>query len=496
MGLGEFSQLPFGGFGGYTAIVVRDRLQETESKMAAQAEKLIRTAKEKLMNKKLMVAAVAAAFVAPAALAQSSVTIGGTVDIIWDTAKANGATNNGGAAGAAAAPTSNNNLKSADRVRDGAGSNIRFTVIEDLGGGNSAFVQVESAVIVNSDQRTNALGAGGAVANQAGSPVWGNRNSGIGLRSKTMGRILIGVWDVHYHETYNVDPGWIPGNAAQSILGLMNSFGAASSAGAVTIGGRYSNVIRWDSPTWGGFDIAVAYARPTDAAPANTSGSLIDGKNNRAWNFAPKYQNGGLTVVYSYLSDKDIAQAAAVTLWGFDATPAASLWKITSNRLGARYKFANGLGIGAMWDSSKTHIAAESAVAAGVFTGLPSSDIKRTVWAFPVTYDTGNHHIMGTYARAGNWRGNLGGTDIGSILVAPANVAPATFSVGSETGARMWSLGYQYNLSQRTNISLSYASIRNKALARYDFFANSSGLAATGYGADPRTYGIGLRHTW
>ena len=437
------------------------------------------------MNRKLMVAAVAAAFVAPAAFAQSSVTIGGTINILWDTARANGATNNGGAV--------NNNLKSADRVRDGAGSNIRFTVIEDLGGGNSAFVQVESAVIQNSDQRSNALGGTGfTAASGNAAPVWGNRNTGIGLRSKDMGRILIGVWDVHYHETYAVDPGWIPGNSAQSILGLMNTMGAASAnVGAIGIGGRYSNVIKWDSPTWSGVTLSVAYARPTDGIPPNANGSITNGKKNRMWNFAPRYENGGLTVQYSYLQDKDILGGAAA-FWNLPAAGAATVFKITSNRLGARYKFANGLGIGAMWDSSKTNIAAET----GALVGLPGSSVKRTVWAIPVTYDFGNHHLQGTWARANNWSGNLGGISVGNVNITPAAVAPATFSVGSETGARLWSLGYQYNLSQRTNVSLSYATIRNKALARYDFFANSSGLAAGSYGADPRTFGIGLRHTW
>ena len=82
------------------------------------------------MNRKVLVAAVAAAFVAPAAFAQSSVTVGGTINIMWDTIKATGNTGGDVAGGV------NNSLRSHDRVRDGAGSNIRFTVIEDLGGGN------------------------------------------------------------------------------------------------------------------------------------------------------------------------------------------------------------------------------------------------------------------------------------------------------------------------------------------------------------------------
>src|SRR3990167_5675669 len=104
------------------------------------------------MNRKLMVAAVAAAFAAPAAYAQSSVTVGGTINIIFDSARASGASNDN-------AGGNRFNIRSHDRVRDGLGSNIRFSVIEDLGGGNSAFVQVESAVLSNSDTRNNAIAA-------------------------------------------------------------------------------------------------------------------------------------------------------------------------------------------------------------------------------------------------------------------------------------------------------------------------------------------------
>jgi len=172
------------------------------------------------MKKNVMVAAVAAAFVAPA-FAQSSVTVGGTVNIMWDNVRATGNT------GGDAVGGGNNGLKSADRVRDGAGSNIRFTVIEDLGGGNSAFVQVESAVIMNSDQRADLAGNNqGIGANGSTTAIWGNRNTGIGIRSKTAGRFLIGVWDVHYHEHYNVDPGWIIGNSAWSTLALTQNMGS------------------------------------------------------------------------------------------------------------------------------------------------------------------------------------------------------------------------------------------------------------------------------
>jgi predicted porin len=139
--------------------------------MAAQAAKLIK--KGEIMNRKVLVAAVAAAFVAPAAFAQSSVTVGGTINILWDNVRANGNT------GGDVAGRLNNSMRSHDRVRDGAGSNIRFTVIEDLGGGNSAFVQVESAVIQNSDQRADLVGnVQGVTTSGNSTAVWGNRNTG------------------------------------------------------------------------------------------------------------------------------------------------------------------------------------------------------------------------------------------------------------------------------------------------------------------------------
>jgi predicted porin len=94
---------------------------------------------------------------------------------------------------------------------------------------------------------------------------------------------------------------------------------------------------------------------------------------------------------------------------------------------------------------------------------------------------------MATYARARDWRGNVGGASVGDIFI-------GTHNLGSESGANFWSIGYMYNLSQRTNVSVGYARTRNEALVRYDMFANSSGNTAVG--SDPRSFSVGLRHTF
>jgi len=438
------------------------------------------------MNRKVLVAAVAAAFAAPAAFAQSSVTVGGTINILWDNVRA------GGNTGGDVAGGTNQGLKSHDRVRDGAGSNIRFTVIEDLGGGTSAFVQVESAVIMNSDQRADAIGNAGAGLGTTGAStaIWGNRNSAVGIRSKVAGRFLIGVWDVHYHEHYAIDPAWIPGNSAWSTLSLTQNMGSGFSINPA-FGGRANNTIKWDSPNWSGFSISASYSRPTDLAPPNSgvAGDVRDGRKNRAWNIAPRFERGGLSVVYSYLQDKDATSNATLSFAGTNvaAGTVSAAWKITSSRLGVRYKFPFGLGIGALWDSGKisntTNVVAAQA------------SIKREVWAFPFSYDTGNHHIMATYAKARDWRGSLGGTGVGAVgNPAIGGQAAGTMNFGSDTGAQFFSIGYMYNLSQRTNVSVGYARTRNEGLVRYDMFANSSGNTAVG--ADPKSFAVGLRHTF
>jgi predicted porin len=121
--------------------------------------------------------------------------------------------------------------------------------------------------------------------------------------------------------------------------------------------------------------------------------------------------------------------------------------------------------------------------------------LKRTVWAFPISYDTGNHHVMATWARARDWRGQIGGVGLGSVSIGALNGQPAnTLNFGSDTGANFFSLGYMYNLSQRTNVSVGYARTRNDALVRYDMFANGTGNTAIG--ADPRSVSVGLRHTF
>jgi predicted porin len=451
------------------------------------------------MQKKLLAVAVAGALVAPAAMAQSSVTISGALNLWYESAGASGASN------ASTATATTFDVKRRDRIQDGAGSNIRFTVVEDLGSGMSAFGQVESAVFNNADTRATNYGAGGPAATVGG---WANRNSGVGLRGKAWGEFLLGIWDTHYNESYAVDNQLLTGPSHSSSLALLNTFGTpgnGSTALNPTVGGRLGNVLRYASPNWGGFHFNAAYSRPSDGlvstAAAGGTALPIEGKKNTVWNFAPKYTAGPIHIGYSYMQDKDgvstpTAAPFAGAAIGGTATPAGSastatvsLNKITSNRLQGAYTAPFGLKVGLIWDRSKLDSVGNVATA-------PSSKIERDVWSLPISFTSGAHSGFFTWARARNWKGNIGGVDLGSITVTPGGPGATAQNLGSNTGARFLSLGYQYALSKRTNVHVNYSDIRNDSLAGYDFFANPVGMANGNFGADPKVYSIGLRHAF
>jgi predicted porin len=483
------------------------------------------------MQKKLLAVAVVGVLTAPmAAMAQSSVTVSGNINIWYETAGATGATNTCPTTGCT---VSTFDVKSRDRVQDGNGSNIRFAAVEDVGSGMQAFAQVETAVINNSNTRNDAVGTGTAVTTLQNAGGWGTRNSGVGLRGQAWGEVLIGVWDVHYNEQYGSDGLLIKAASHDSMLGLMNSFGTAGSAtsaggvGGLSIGARYSNVLRYQSPNWGGFSFRVAYARPTDGVvPTATSTAfpnVVEGTKNKVINFAPQFNMGGIHVGFSYLKDSDIAMAQSTLYTGatvynqtgqtggalgpvlgangatVGSAGVSNLGTVTSNRLFGAYSFPFGLKVGLVIDQSKVTIKSTG----NATQTFGSTEAKRTVWGIPLVYTIGAHTIGASYAQASKLSGSvgqLGATSIGisdvGVVASGAAAGAAPQSVGENSKAQMYVLAYTYDLSKRTNIHVSFAQIKNASLAGYDFFANGVGMSTNTFGADPRIYSLGLRHAF
>jgi predicted porin len=279
-------------------------------------------------------------------------------------------------------------------------------------------------------------------------------NSHFGLRHKQWGRIFIGRQDLHYFNTEsNISD---KGSLRASSVGLLSYIGGTAIAGAT----RTQNVVHYTTPNWSGFTAILAYSSNPSATEADIGSGTRKGS---AWNFNPNFAARNWQVGYSYWTSKP------------DATANADQ---RADRLYGSYVFPFGLKIGLAWDKSR------------IKSTTGGGDIqRRTAWSLPVSYNWGNHTVHVNYSSAGDDKQTAG-----------------------NAGANMWALSYSYDLSKRTSLALTYASIKDKnadgAIAAglgnggtYNFFTSTSlGLGASAgaiqAGEDPKMWGVTMRHAF
>ena len=287
------------------------------------------------------------------------------------------------------------------------------------------------------------------VTPDAGADAIGGNNH-VGLRSKAWGRIFFGRQDVHY---FGRESDLTVKNDLQSDSISLIAFvaGAGVPAGGIAIAGatRTANIVHYTTPNWGGFSGVLAYSfNPT--APEADIGSTI--RRGRAWNVAPTFEARNFTIGYSYWSQK----ADAVAAFGDQR----------GDRLFGSYRWG-GFRIGAAWDKSKVKNGVTGVVAA-----------NRTAWSLPLEYTWGPHWIGGHFTKARDDK-----------------------ATAVQDGARMWALGYNYSLSKRTSVGVTYASIRNDEFATYTPFTGNGGLGGGAAhtalaGEDPRFWSMTIRHAF
>ncbi|MCM2290448.1 MAG: porin, partial [Sulfuritalea sp.] len=134
-----------------------------------------------------------------------------------------------------------------------------------------------------------------------------------------------------------------------------------------------------------------------------------------------------------------------------------------SNRLWARYAFPMGLSLGLGYDSSKYDNDATT----------NTNWVKRNAWQLTGQYAMGANQFYLQYAKAGKTSG-AGAADDAS-------------------GAKAWLLGYDYALSKRTNVGISYTEVKNENGGTYDFFASPVG---TPVGAKSAQWHLGMSHSF
>jgi predicted porin len=401
--------------------------------------------------------AVAMALAVPTAvLAQSAVTISGTFKVGIDNLKiddgcttaacaASAGTNNG-----AVLRTGRNTRET--RVTDNS-SQIHFNVTEDLGAGMAGIAKLDLRFAPDE----------GGTANNASGNTW------VGIRSTGFGTITFGRHDLHYGK----QPDDVPTKGAlmASSVSLMDY--AAGGTVAVANATRTPNVIRWDSPAFGGINVTAAYS----TSAGGIDNDLTHGDSaGKAWNINPSFTGPNFQVGYSHWDMKsDNADAAATTNPGRIEQKSDVLYGFM--RFGP-FK------VGAAINKSNMDVA-----------GTEISD--RTNWTIPVSWTMGRNTVAATFTQAGEDDAFVAG--------------------GDDTKARMIALMYAFDFSKRTSLSFTYAQIRNEDNAAYDFFTNCGGStipgptsvnfgkatggfgstgSCTNFGEDPKLMAVTLRHTF
>jgi predicted porin len=423
------------------------------------------------MNKKLIAVAVAGMFVAPAAFAQTTVTITGKVMASFGQYKVSGR-----AAGATGA-------NGETQVRDES-SRILFLMREDLGGGMAAIGKFDLR-FASSD---------GGVGGNTG-------ESYVGLTSPTWGTIALGKFDFHYGNTAS-----FTGVHAGLQTNPTSIMDVAGGGGAVIANQtRTNNAIRYGSPKFGDmFEVIVGYsanptaASATQATTASAAGAVTTTVANQAendlrslvrkgsaWNIQPKLYGKNWEVSYSYWSAKPdigingVSLTAANLAASNGAVAPAAVVKHRGDALYGWYMWG-GLRVGLAYNRSKVDTTAVTS-AAGVVTGsgATTNTSNRKAWGLPISYNWGNHTVYFDYNRAGQDNNAL----------SAAQIAAGT----TDNRARFLGLTYAYDLSKRTTAAVSYAGIKNGNAAVYNLFSGNAGLVA---GEDPRSIHVTLQHRY
>lgn len=317
-------------------------------------------------------------------------------------------------------------------------SRIDFAVHENLGNGLSAIAYVSSRV-----NPTTTTGG-----------TWGTGATWVGLKQERWGTITFGNKDLHYYHTADtvyLYPGTATAEDAWSV-GLVSYVDNGGKNQAIASGTRTPSTVEYVSPAWGVFSFSAAWSANRAGSPADMgpAAGAVTTRRGDAWNFAPQLHGGNWVAGYSYWRSKaDLGvepDQRSSRLWGY-------------------YQFPQGFYVGVTWDKSKLENAA---------TGADIAD--RNAWSIPVAYSWGANKIGYTYTRA----------DDDKVL-------------GSGTGAKLNVIYYNYALSKRTQLAVTYARLNNDSNAVYNLYATNLGstdVATLSPGESPRALQFTLNHSF
>jgi len=288
------------------------------------------------MQKKIIALAVAGLIAAPV-FAQSSVAISGYVTQGVAFTKVSGD---------AFVPGNNGTGSS---IYDPRYSRIRFSGVEDLGGGLKADFMIETRFMADT-ATLNGFGGG---------------NNWVGLSGK-WGSLKLGRIDKYYSDGIGIELSRANSFTSHGTLSLLAQIEGAYHAGV----SRWNNLLQYDTPRMNGFAATLAYssARVADGALQNNA------DKGDAWYASANYFNGPIYVGASFFDSDTEGTIVGAGTSGYRAY--------------GSYTFGMGLKIGLAYDHAKLD------------AGLGAT-VKRNAWLLPITYMTGPHAIYFAYGKAG-----------------------------------------------------------------------------------------------
>jgi len=334
-------------------------------------------------------------------------------------------------------------LKTEYRMDDDAGSRLWITGKEDLGQGLFAQFYMESRF-------------GGDTGSNSTTFGFANGDTFVGLGSTSLGTLDFGRMSIsNYTQGILVEldrTGSGNNFATTTLLSDVGSFGVNKF--------RLNNFIRYKSPNFSGFTVqaAVSPGTPVTEGTAPAAGAAVNNNYNdgKGLQLGASYANGPLYLNAAYFK---------VEQEGLTGNQAAMvLADNTSIRLSGSYTLPIGLKVGLSVDRTELRNLAAGTLmgtftnpayataAQGGGTVASAGKVRRTAWAIPVTYTLGAHNFYGKFGKANdisNWTTN-------------------------NTGAKYYSLAWDYALSKRTAVGVSYTVIDNETNGTYQPFASNS----------------------
>lgn len=405
------------------------------------------------MQKKLIALAVAGLAAAPA-FAQTNVTIYGVADATFDNVRATSTT----AAG--------DKLGSTNRVSTNS-SYLGFKGTEDLGNGLKAVFQFESGI--SSDAATG---------------TWASRDSFVGL-SGGFGTVVAGnltgptralgaALDVNSGATgIGANSGLLGKLGGNALVGTTNANGSytptsygtppatgcdRSSTCTSVFDTRWKNAIAYVSPSFAGVTLTGAYvANENHSFDGTDSTKQV---NTQGYDLGVNYNNGPIMAGLTY---------NAVTIRNDKEL------RVSNLRLGGSYNFG---------------VASVRALVERADYQNTDGSVHQYTWGLGATYNvTTNGKIIAQFYRA---------QDLNGDSAVGINGAKARGNY-SNTGAKLFELGYEHSLSKRTILKAAYSYLKNDSNANYDYGINATGIQTApngGYGAKLNGVQIGVRHSF